>query len=177
MNSDSVNLRSFDSSDIRELAVLLNNKKIWDQVRDYLPHPFSEADAEEYIHAKAHQKPMLTFAIESQNKLVGNISLKPQEDIYRHSAELGYWIGEPYWGNGFATKAIQQIVKYGFEELKLARIYATVMEGNPGSMKVLINSGFKSEGISRKGFIKNKVYLDEHRFGILNPDFFHNQSN
>ena len=90
MSSDLVLLRAFESSDTDELSVLLNNRKIWNQLRDYLPHPYSEADAEKYIHTKAHQKPILTFAIESNNTLVGNISLKPQEDIHRHSAELGY---------------------------------------------------------------------------------------
>lgn len=175
MSSDQVILRSFNSSDIDALSELLNNKKIWDQLRDYLPHPYSRKDAEQYINNKAGEKPILTFAVETNNKLVGNISLKPQDDIHRHSAELGYWIGEPYWGNGYATQAIQNIVTYGFQEINLARIFATVMENNQGSMKALTKSGFQLEGISKKGFIKNDRYLDEHRFAILNPEIFNKE--
>lgn len=175
MSSDQVILRSFNSSDIDALSELLNNKKIWDQLRDYLPHPYSKKDAEQYINSKAGEKPILTFAIEANNKLVGNISLKPQDDIHRHSAELGYWIGEPYWGDGYATQAIQNIVTYGFQEMNLARIFANVMENNQGSMKALTKSGFQLEGISKKGFIKNDRYLDEHRFAILNPEIFNKE--
>ena len=177
MSSDQVILRSFNSSDIDSLSELLNNKKIWDQLRDYLPHPYSREDAEQYINSKAKEKPILTFAVEMDNKLIGNISLKPQKDIHRHSAALGYWIGEPYWGNGYATLAIQKIVTYGFQELKLSRIFATVMENNPGSMKALTKSWFKLEGISKKGFIKNDRYLDEHRFAVLNPEIFNEEQN
>jgi len=172
MNSDLVLIRAFKYSDIDELSILLNNKKIWNQLRDYLPHPYSKNDAEVYIDLKANERPILTFAIESEENLVGNISLKPLEDIHSHSAELGYWVGEPFWRKGYATHAISKIVDYGFNELNLARIFATVMENNTGSMKALTKSGFNLEGVSKKGFIKNNKYLDEHRFAILNPQIF-----
>ncbi len=172
LSDNKIILRAFNQSDEEDLAKLLNNKKIWDQLRDYLPHPYTLQDAKDYINAQTQQRPLLTFAIEANHLLVGNISLKPQEDIHRHSAEMGYWIGEPFWGNGFATKSIRLITKYGFNELELTRIYATVMEGNEGSMKALMKAGFEKEGVSKKGFIKNGRYLDEHRFALLNSLIF-----
>ncbi|MGB5228245.1 MAG: GNAT family protein, partial [Eudoraea sp.] len=86
----------------------------------------------------------------------------------RKSAEIGYWIGEPYWGKGIATKAIKLITKYGFEDLKLVRIYAGVFEFNMVSMKVLENNGYKKEGVFKKAVFKNSNFFDEHRYFKLN---------
>lgn len=174
MSSDiSIRLRRFRENDAEQLTKLINNQKIWNQVRNAMPSPYTLKDAKEYLNSDIHRaEPAITFAIEMDGVLAGNISVKPQNDIYEHSAETGYWIGEPFWGRGIATKAIKLAVKYGFEELKLARIFATVMDGNEASMKALLNAGFEKEGISKKGFLKNGIYLDEHRFGILNPDIF-----
>jgi RimJ/RimL family protein N-acetyltransferase len=95
------------------------------------------------------------------------IGLHPQKDVYRLSAELGYWIGEPFWGNGIATKAVELILKYGFETLNLNRIYAGVFEHNIASMRVLEKCDFVKEGIAKQAVIKNNKVIDEHKFAII----------
>nr|WP_255452598.1 GNAT family N-acetyltransferase [Aquimarina sp. RZ0] len=135
---------------------------MWNNVRDYFPHPYSEKDAESFIKITKSQAPKQSFAIEYKNNLCGVISLLVQKDIYHKSAEVGYWIGEPYWGHGIATKAVALITNYGFEKLNLIRIYAGVFEHNIASMKILEKNGYKKEAIFRKAIYKNSKILDEH---------------
>ena len=98
------------------------------------------------------------------------IGLIVQKDVYRKSAEIGYWIGEPFWGMGIATKAVEPITEYGFMELELNRIYTGVFEYNTASMKVLEKNGFEKEGIFKDAIFKNSKVYDEHRFFKLKND-------
>ena len=94
-----ISLRPLTTADAKILAQLANNKKIWDGVRDHFPFPYTLDDARDFIERKVGEVPVYTFAIFNQEEeLCGVISLVPQEDVYRISAEIGYWIGEPYWG-------------------------------------------------------------------------------
>lgn len=94
------------------------------------------------------------------------IDLLPQNDVYRINAEIGYWIGEPYWGKGFATDAVKQAVKFAFKELNLLRIYAHIYEYNIGSMKVLEKVGFEKDAIIKSSVIKEGKIIDEHLYSI-----------
>jgi RimJ/RimL family protein N-acetyltransferase len=138
-----------------------------------IPYPYTEKDAEFFIGLCRNEKPAVTFAIDYNGDLSGCIGLVTQHDIYRLSAELGYWIGEPYWGKGIATSAVNQIVEYGFTEIGLIRIYSGIFDFNKASQKVLEKAGFHPEGIFRKSVIKNDIILDEYRFAklkdFLNP--------
>jgi RimJ/RimL family protein N-acetyltransferase len=96
--SGSLKLRSFDAEDTPILVALCNNKKIWDNVRDYFPHPYTQKNAKEFIGLATSKIPQEIFAIEFDGKLAGCISVHPQNDVYRLSAEIGYWIGEPIGG-------------------------------------------------------------------------------
>lgn len=93
-------------------------------------------------------------------------SLIPQYDVYRINAEIGYWIGEPYWGKGYATEAVRLLIKFAFEELDLLRIYAKIYEYNIGSMKVLEKTGFEKEAIIKSSVIKEGQIVDEHLYSI-----------
>jgi RimJ/RimL family protein N-acetyltransferase len=161
---NSVQLRVLEPSDKYQLAILANNKKIWDNVRDYFPHPYTEKDAQEFIQMRSKNAAEKVFAIDFNGELCGMVGLILQKDVYRKSAEIGYWIGEPYWGKGLATKAVGLILDYGFKELKLIRMYAGVFEYNIASMKVLEKSGFQKEGISKRAVYKNAKFWDEHRY-------------
>ncbi len=153
------------------LAALCNNKKVWDNVRDYLPHPYKEEDAVNFIEKLKGESPQQTFAIEFEDQLVGCIGIHPQDDVYRLSAEIGYWIGEPYWGKGFATEAITGVIAYGFGELELIRIYAGCFDFNIPSQKVLLKAGFHEESVSEKAIIKNGVICNEIRYALIkSPD-------
>ena len=168
MELEELKLREFRKTDKDRLVELCNNKKIWDNLRDYIPHPYSAKDAEDFISNCQKEDPVLTFAIEFRGSFTGCIGLVPQKDIYRFSAEIGYWVGEPFWGKGLATRAIQLIVDYGFQQLGMMRIYAGVFDSNKASQKVLEKAGFTFEGISEKAVFKNREFRNEYRYAKVN---------
>ncbi|MBN2521352.1 MAG: GNAT family N-acetyltransferase [Bacteroidales bacterium] len=163
----SIKLRSFRTNDKTQVAKLCNNKKLFDNVRDFFPHPYSEKDAENYIQFCMKENPQYTFAIEKEGELVGAIGLLRQTDVYRLSAEIGYWIGEPYWGQGIATEAIKLLTKYGFEELGIIRIHTGVFDFNKASQRVLEKAGYKLDCVFKKSIIKNNVICDEYRYSMV----------
>ncbi|GAA4275858.1 GNAT family N-acetyltransferase [Aquimarina mytili] len=171
MGDSNILLRQLKLSDVSQLTILANNKKVWDNVRDYFPYPYTEKDAEVFINLTKEQNPRQSFGIEFNGELCGVISLIPQKDVYKKSAEIGYWIGEPYWGKGIMTKAVGLITRYGFDELNVIRIFAGIFEYNVASMKILENNGYKKEAISEKAVFKNGKIWDEHRYYILNKDY------
>lgn len=167
MKNTAVQLRSLIPSDKIQIARLANNIKIWTNVRDGLNNPYSVENAEDFIQRQAKSDSDEVFAIETNGNLCGLIGLILQKDVYRKSAEIGYWLGEPYWGKGIATAAVGKIVRVAFDDLKLVRIYAGIFEYNIASMRVLEKNGFLKEGIGKKAVIKNEKFWDEHRYALL----------
>ncbi len=168
---EKIKIRPLKFSDKTELAKLANNKKVWDNLRDYIPYPYKESDAVFFIESTNKEVPKQTFGIEYKGKLSGVIGLIMQKDVYQKSAEIGYWVGEPFWGNGIATSAVELITKYGFDTLDLNRIFAGVFEYNIASMSVLEKNGYKKEGIFKNAILKNDKICDEHRFYKLNEKY------
>jgi RimJ/RimL family protein N-acetyltransferase len=161
-------LRVLKDTDVPAIARLLNNKKIWDNVRDYIPHPYTEQDGKEFVQFTQAENPPLTFAITYQGEFCGVIGLVKLVNEQRHVAEIGYWLGEPFWGKGIMSQALELITAYAFEQLKLIRIQTIVFEYNVGSMRVLEKCGYIKEGICRKAIIKNEELYDAHTFAIVN---------
>ena len=154
----SIKLREFLETDKTQLARLCNNKKIWDNVRDSLPYPYTEKDAIEFIRLCQKESPKITFAIEKDGVLTGTIGLLKKTDVDRLTAEIGYWIGEPFWGQGIATEAVKLITQYGFDKLGLVRIHTGVFDFNKPSISSLSTKvdllSFKlPEAISYSNFI------------------------
>jgi RimJ/RimL family protein N-acetyltransferase len=108
---------------------------------------------------------------QSDGVLVGGIGLHPEMAHLR--AELGYWIGVPFWGNGYASEAAQQVVRHGFDSVKLNRIFATVFTGNKASERVLQKLGMKHEGCMRQFVLKWGKFLDVELFSILREEHVH----
>lgn len=155
-------LRPWTYTDINELAHLADNIKIWNQVRDYFPHPYTRKKAEEWVFMQQGKKPVTNFAIEADGKLVGGIGLLTKDDIYRCTMEIGYWIGEPYWGKGIATEAVRILVEAVWKEFPdIVRIYAHVFAQNTASSRTLEKNGFTLESIQRKSVIKNGQIGDD----------------
>jgi ribosomal-protein-alanine N-acetyltransferase len=154
-------LREWKKSDSTALAKIANNKKIWDNVRDRLPYPYTEQDAKEWLALVKKQKIVTTFCIEADGELAGSIGFTLKEDVYRKSAEIGYFIGENFWDQGIATEAIRQLVSYIEKNFDLVRIYAEVFEYNKASMKVLEKNGFYLESIRKKAAIKNNIVIND----------------
>lgn len=172
MPTPSVILRELELADATAIAPLANNKKIWDNVRNRMPYPYSESDAVDFISLATKEDGPTIRAITEEGVLVGLIGLHPGEDVYSGTAELGYWIGEPFWGRGLASAAVEKILRLGFEELQLRRIHADVFEPNLASMRVLEKNGFVREGVAQGAVMKNGKVLDEVKFGIINPGVF-----
>ncbi|MCX6241377.1 MAG: GNAT family protein [Bacteroidetes bacterium] len=161
-------LRPFTDSDSKKLAELCNNKKIWDNLRDYIPFPYSENNAIDFIKYCQTENPQVSFAIEFNGEFAGSIGLVRQTDIYKLTAEIGYWLGEPFWGMGITARAVQLITKYGFNNLRLVRIYTGVFDFNKASQRVLEKAGFKLECIFENSVFKNNKICDEYRYGLIN---------
>ena len=160
-------LRKLKMTDKNSLALLANNRKIWNNMRDYLPFPYSEKDAEDFINSVKDENPVTTFAIDYKEQFCGVIGLIKQKDVYRLTAEIGYWIGEPYWNKGITTTAAKLITDYGFNKLQLVRIHTGVFEYNAGSMRVLEKCGYKKDCIFEKSVIKNGQIWNEHRYSKI----------
>ena len=163
-----VRLRALRYADRESLAILANNKKIWNNLRDMFPHPYRLEDADRFIDSVKQQDPQITFAIEYDFTFAGIIGLVLQQDVYKKNAEIGYWIGEPFWGKGIATAALRLATDYTFKSLRKKRIFASVFEGNKASCTVLEKCGYQLEGVSMKAVFKNNQYLDELRYAKLN---------
>jgi RimJ/RimL family protein N-acetyltransferase len=157
-----VKIRSWRISDVNDLSELANNRNIWNNVRDYFPHPYTRKDAEEWISLQLKKERLTNFAVEYNGRLCGGISFIPKDDIYRCSAEIGYWIGEPYWGKGIATEAVRQVMAFiQLNHPAIIRVYAEVFAWNEGSEKVLQKNGFYRESIRRHAVIKNDRVGDD----------------
>jgi RimJ/RimL family protein N-acetyltransferase len=125
-----------------------------------MPHPYTHDDAVQFLNAHLEQHPTLMFVIDREGEAIGAISLVPGTDIERRSAELGYWLGAAYWGHGITTAAVKRICRYAFDELDLLRVFATPMETNLSSKRVLEKAGFSIEGIMRSCFVKDGQVCD-----------------
>jgi len=163
-------LRPLRPDDSVRLAELANNPKVAVNLRDGFPHPYTLVDAEKFISTFSVQEPQQIFAIEYKGEYAGNIGLHKATDVYRLSAEIGYFLGEPFWNKGIMTKAVNLICDYGFENLDIIRIHAGIFEFNPASMRVLEKCGFKKEAVFEKAIIKNGKICSEHRYVKLLTD-------
>ncbi len=162
-----VTIRKWQLSDIDNLVRYANNKKISDNLADAFPFPYSKEFGLEFIERVSNEQPTKIFAITSENMAIGSIGIFPDQDIYRKNGAIAYWIAEPYWGKGIATSAIEQILRYGFDVLRLTRIYAKPFGTNIGSQRVLEKMGFELEATIPKAVFKNNIYLDEKIYGKI----------
>ena len=164
-------VRSFRPDDAASSARNGNNRKIWLNLRDRFPHPFTEAEGAAYITRTLAQPNPTSFAIDVGGEAVGGISLHPGSDIERLSAELGYWLGEPYWGRGITTAAIVLVTGYAFTELGFIRVFAVPFARNPASCRVLEKAGYVREGVMRQSAIKGGVIEDQYMYAALKRDW------
>lgn len=158
-------LRNWKYSDIDNLVKNANNLNIARNMRDLFPFPYTTDDGRQWLEIAG--KSENNFAITVNNKAIGGIGLSPGEDIERISAEVGYWLGEEHWGKGIVSSALNGIIKYGFNELNLKRIFAAPFEQNIGSRRVLEKNGFILEGILRKSVIKSGKIYNQALYAII----------
>jgi RimJ/RimL family protein N-acetyltransferase len=170
LRTERLTLRPFEDSDapaVQRLAgayeVALNTLSV--------PHPYPDGAAEQWIASQREEfakDTLHNFAAVADGELVGSIGLMMKGDAI---AEIGYWIGVPYWGRGYATEAAAELVRYGFETCNLHRIYAGYYARNAASGRVMEKLGMKYEGTLRQHVCKWGVYLDVVYYGLLRDEW------
>jgi RimJ/RimL family protein N-acetyltransferase len=162
-------LREWRVGDEPSLAHYANNRNVARALRDQFPQPYTMADAADWIQRNLAAVPQTQFAIEVGGAAVGGIGLILQPDVFRTSSEIGYWLGEEFWGRGIMTEAVKAVTAYGFASFDLTHIYAGVFESNPASARVLEKAGFALEGRLRQHVAKDGVAMDLLFYGIVRP--------
>ena len=169
-------IRRYREGDQETLVKYINNRNVWLNLSDRVPHPYTRKDADQWIAHTQKEDPPQNFAIANDREIIGGIGLIFRKGIHRHSAELGYWLGEPFWGRGIMTQVVRIFIDWAFRYYPLKRIFAAVYESNPASSRVLEKAGFILEGRFRKAVIKNDQFLDLYYYAILREEVLSSQS-
>lgn len=154
-------IRPWHSSDAVALSRHANNRNIWINLRDGFPFPYTLQHAHSFLDRVSHQNPVTFCAIATQQEAIGGIGITLNQDVHRLTAELGYWLAEPYWGKGYMTETVIKFTDYAFERFGLVRIYAEPYAYNEGSFRVLEKAGFILEGRLRGSVIKDGKITDQ----------------
>ena len=153
-------IRPWRLDDAESLARHANNRKIWLGLRDLFPHPYTIQDAHEFLQRTINEQPAMKFCIEIEGTAVSGIGVHPGEDVHRHTATVGYWLGDEFWGRGIMTEAVTVVTDFCFDRFSLRRIYAEPFANNPASARVLEKAGFTFEGRLKNNVLKDGELLD-----------------
>lgn len=153
-------VRSLREDDLEALVRYADNPRVAYYLRDQFPQPYTESDGREWL-GREEEEQDLRFAIADDRELIGCISILLGQDVYRHTGELGYWLGEPFWGRGIVAEAIDALVSFTFATLDLQRIFARTFDANKGSERALQKAGFTLEARLRDGLCKHGRFFDE----------------
>ncbi|HEV2856532.1 MAG TPA: GNAT family N-acetyltransferase [Thermoanaerobaculia bacterium] len=163
-------LRPWQVGDEAALVRHANNRKVWLNLRDRFPHPYTLEHARDWIQRRAGDSdPIPNLAIEHGGEAIGGIGLLPLEDVARFTAEVGYWLGEAYWGRGFAAEALRHFSVYVFESFHFERLEAWVFTTNAASARVLEKAGYEHEATTRRSVFKDGRFLDCYLYTRFRP--------
>jgi ribosomal-protein-alanine N-acetyltransferase len=160
-------IRDWSMGDAPSIAKYANNRKIWMNLRDAFPYPYRLQDAESFISRVIEANPITVFAIATQSEAIGSVGLMVGKDVHSYTAEMGYWLAEPFWGKGIMTQAVKSMSSYAIRNLKLHRIFAEPYSTNPASARVLEKAGFICEGILRSNVFKDGKVLDQYLYSYV----------
>lgn len=160
-------VRSWEWRDLDSIVRHANNRKVSINLRDRFPYPYTVRDARGWLDGVVDQKPETNFAIDVADEAVGGIGFIPQYDVGRRSAEIGYWLGEEFWGRGIATEALIAVTDYAFAHFDLCRLYAHVFDWNGASSRVLEKAGYAYEGRMRKSVTKEGQTIDQLMYAMI----------
>jgi RimJ/RimL family protein N-acetyltransferase len=167
---NSCEIRSWRPSDLEPLVRYANNRKIWLNLRDRFPHPYTKVDGQRFIRTMRQASPETAFAIIVGGEAAGGIGFMLQQDVDRASAEIGYWLGEPFWGRGIATEALAALTKYVVETHAVTRVFAVPFAHNTASCRVLEKAGYVLEARLRRSAIKDGKVLDQFQYAFIAPE-------
>jgi RimJ/RimL family protein N-acetyltransferase len=160
-------IRSWRHDDLESLVEHANNRKIWLNLRDRFPHPYTKRDGREFLRSMLLQRPETAFAIAVDNAAIGGIGFVMMHDVERVSAEIGYWIAEPFWGRGIATEAVAVVTRYAIETHGFTRVFAMPFASNRASCRVLEKAGYALEGRLRRSAIKDGQIVDQMQYAFI----------
>lgn len=162
-------IRKWRMEDAANVSAALNNKIIQDNLRDGLPLPYTVKDAEDYIASMLVADTFTTFAfaITVEDEAVGSIGVFRKENIHVQTAEMGYYIAEPFWGRGIGTDAVKQTCEFIFSNTDIIRIFAEPYAHNAASCRILEKAGFTFEGLLRKNAVKNGIVIDMKMYSLV----------
>lgn len=154
-------LRPWQEEDLAALVKYANNRKIWANLRDGFPHPYHEEHGRVFLESVCKLEPRTIFAIATPEEAIGSIGLFPGQDVHRLTAEMGYWLAEPFWERGIMSEAVARFTDAAFDAFGLVRIHAEPYAANSGSCRVLEKAGFTLEGRLQASVIKDGKILDQ----------------
>jgi len=166
-------LRPFKSDDREAIAMHLNDRKVWRNLTDRIPHPYTLSDADEWLERQAksrRENRIHNFAIEVAGEACGSIGIEPFSDLARRGAEIGYWLGREHWGAGIATRALTQLTEHIFAVTDLVRLQATIIDWNPASCRVAEKAGYVCEGRLRLSISKDGTITDSLLYARIRND-------
>lgn len=158
-------IRSWRRTDLASLVRNADNRRIWLNLRDMFPSPYTEEAGRQWLAHATAASPETNFAIEVERAAVGGIGFIPGRDVERISAEVGYWLGEAYWGRSIATAAVGALSEFAFANFDLHRLFALPFAGNLASRRVLEKAGYTLEAILRTSAIKEGRIVDQALYG------------
>jgi ribosomal-protein-alanine N-acetyltransferase len=161
-------VRHWRMVDAEALVRHANNINVARQLRDRFPYPYSRAHAHAFLKSATDASEPSNLAIEVDGEAVGAIGYVAGTDVERFSAEIGYWLGEPYWGRGIATQALVLLTAHVFSRLNLLRLFAVPFVDNAGSTRVLEKAGYTREAILRSSSVKDGQPRDQALYAKIN---------
>ncbi len=169
LETERLRIRPYSEADIPELLPLVGTREVAATTLR-IAHPYTEQDARAFLElAREPGKLWLAVTLRTHGRQIGGIGLRIDET--NQHAELGYWLGVPYWGQGYATEAAREILRYGFEDLRLNRIFATHFKHNPASGRILKKLGMRYEGCQREHLLKWGQFVDSEMYGLLRREW------
>ena len=154
-------VRSYRAGDKAALVAYADNRNVSRNLRDRFPFPYTPEVADWWLKHVAAEDPATSFAIATAEELIGGIGVELGEDVHHRTGEIGFWLGEPFWGRGIVTAAVRAFTPWAFDRFDLLRIWAGVFESNPASARVLEKAGYAFEGRHRGAVVKEGKVLDE----------------
>jgi ribosomal-protein-alanine N-acetyltransferase len=160
-------IRSWRWSDLESLVTHANNRNIWLNLRDRFPHPYTTRDGSAFLKHTRDQRPETAFAIVVNGAAAGGIGFQLRGDVERVSAEIGYWLGEPFWGRGITTEALVAVTGYAIATHGLTRVFAVPFAWNTASCRVLEKAGYVLEARMRRSAVKDGVITDQLQYAFI----------
>ena len=163
-------IREWVLNDSENLAKVLNNIRVLDNLRDGIPYPYTENDAEEFIYSvldSPKDSQYIWAVTDIDGTAIGSIGVIRQQNIHQYTAELGYYLDENFWGKGIMTEAVKQVCAYIFSDTDIIRIFAEPFSYNKASCRVLEKAGFTLEGTLRCNAVKNGIVLDMNIYALI----------